>query len=89
MFGPILFLLYMLLLGSIFQRHGVSFHCFSDDTQVYLPLRKQNKRSFMSLLNYLHEVELWMSANVLHLNESKNTLKVSLICRTLLLSANL
>ncbi len=61
----------MLPLSSIFQRHGVSFHCFADDTQVYLPLRKRDKRIITSLLNYLHEVKLWMSANVLNLNKSK------------------
>ncbi len=59
--GPILFLLYMLPLGSIFQRHGVSFCCFAEDTQVHLPLRKQDKRSITSLLNCVHEVKLWMS----------------------------
>lgn len=26
--GPILFSIYMLPLGSIFQRHGVSYHCY-------------------------------------------------------------
>ncbi len=58
--GPILFLLYMLPLG---------FHCFADDTQVYLTLWKQDKRTIASLLNCLHEVKLWMSANLLNLNE--------------------
>ncbi len=38
---------------------------------MYFPLRKHDKSSIRSLLNCLHEVKLWMSANVLSLNETK------------------
>lgn len=69
--GPMLFLLYMLPLGSIFHKHGVSVHCYADDTQVYSPLRKQDKESFESLLSRLKEVKSWMSENVLLLTDSK------------------
>ncbi len=62
----------MLPLGSIFHKHGVSFHCYADDTQVYLPLQKQDKSHFESLLSCLHEVKSWMSQNYLNLNESKS-----------------
>ncbi|KAK0155946.1 hypothetical protein N1851_001518 [Merluccius polli] len=62
----------MLPLGQIIQRHNVSFHCYADDTQIYLPLRPNDPRSLAAVLDCLKDVNCWMAYNFLQLNNSKS-----------------
>lgn len=73
--GPLLFSLYLLPLGSIFKKHKLSFHCFADDVQIYLPL-KPSSDSVQALLYCIHDVKEWMAQNFLKLNESKTEVVV-------------
>ena len=69
--GPILFLLYILPLGLILNKHNMAFHCYADDVQIYLPLNNTSKDPFQPLLNCIHDIKTWMDANFLTLNENK------------------
>ncbi len=67
---PFVFIVYASL-GSIFRKRGVSFHCYADDTQIYMPLQKNDKNALTSLLNCLRDVKSWMALNFLKFNDSK------------------
>ncbi len=69
--ASILFTLFLLPLGTIFRKHGVSFHCYADDTQIYLPIKQNKHAALESLFACLDEVKTWLSQFFLFLNESK------------------
>jgi len=66
-----MFKLYMFPLGSILSRHGVSFHLCADDTQIYLPLKRDDKLALKPILHFLDELKLWLASNFVSPNESK------------------
>uniref|UniRef100_A0A669EZ97 Reverse transcriptase domain-containing protein n=1 Tax=Oreochromis niloticus TaxID=8128 RepID=A0A669EZ97_ORENI len=69
--GPILFTLYMLPLGSIIRRHSINFHCYADDTQLYLSMKPSNTHQLVKLQECLKDIKTWMAANFLLLNSDK------------------
>ena len=59
-------------IGDICRRHGVLFHIYADDTQVYLAFPPGEEQSAIEKLECcLHEIKSWMTNNWLQLNDSK------------------
>ena len=57
-------------LGQIFRKHGISYHCYADDTQIYFPL-KSGHDSLQSLFDCLDDIKFWVGNSFLKLNETK------------------
>ncbi len=47
--GPLLFLVYTLLLGDIMRKKGLKFHIYADDTQIYMPITNRIQYKILML----------------------------------------
>ena len=71
--GPKKYTMYVKPLGAIIRRHGLSYHFYADDTQLYISFKlKEDAVKSLSLIeNYLTDIEGWMRTNILKLNSDK------------------
>ncbi len=57
---PLLFTPYMLPFGNIIRKHRVSFHCYADDTQLYISSRPGETHQIEKLMKCETEIEKLM-----------------------------
>ena len=69
--GPVLFNLYMLPLGEVIRRHGINFHSYADDTQLYIVVSPDDPGQIDTLFKCILDIESWMASNFLQLNQDK------------------
>ena len=73
--GPVLFTVYAGTLAFLLEAHGVSYHFFAGDTQLYIRVEDidEAKHRLSSLLS---DLTIWMARRKLKLNDGKTEIIV-------------
>ncbi len=74
--GPLLFSIYTSSPGPIIQAHGFSYHCYADDTQLFLSFQPDDPTVVARISCCLGNITAWMKDHHLQLNSAKSELLV-------------
>ena len=74
--GPLLFSLYMFPLGNIIRNQGINFHCYADDTQLYISAKPDTIAKQSTMEACLKDMKEWIAHNFLLLNSGKTEILV-------------
>ena len=66
----------MLPLGNVIRGHGISFHSYGDDTQLYIAMSPDDPGPIDTLFNCILDIKSWMTENFLQLNQDKTELLI-------------
>ena len=73
--GPLLFSAYTVPIGEIIQKHGINYHIYADDCQLYASVNPRIPGDVLNTLDKISrcisEIREWMTVNYLKLNDAK------------------
>ncbi len=61
----------MMCVSYIFRKYGISFHCYADDTQLYISTKPDETSKLSKLTECVKNIKDWMTSNFLLLNSDK------------------
>jgi hypothetical protein len=77
---PKKYTMYAKPLEAIIRKHGLSYHFYADDTQLYISFKPKGDavkaQSLLLIENCLTDIEGWMRINMLKLNSDKTSYTV-------------
>ena len=70
----------MLPLGQIIRKHGISFHCYADDTQLYVSAKPEDRQKLSKVEDCVKDIRRGMLINFLLLNSDKTNTFIRPTC---------